>query len=173
VLVHLKRFLWSILVVTLVMAAEVAFSKNPTGYLQANHTPTVGNAAIDTVDIEWWDDNKTLLFIDITFNFPISVTTDISDKAQKTHVLQLITPGTVAKSYKRIYRGTEHHVIPARFRDFVDEVRYEGGNDGKANLVLYFYEPTVVTYRLTNDLRTVHLEISRLQETVPTLRPAP
>lgn len=168
VIAHIKRFQYSFLVATLIVVAGFAHSKNLSG-----HMPTVGNAAIDTVDMEWWDDNKTLLFIDVTFNYPVSVTTEINDKSQKTHKLELVTPGTVAKSYKKIYPGSEHHAVPKRFRDFIDEIRYVGSRGGKADLFIYTYEPTVITYRMTNDLRTVHLEVSRLQAPKPSDRPAP
>lgn len=154
-----------------VLLASAVYAKSPSNHSEPR-IPTVNNAAIDTVDLEWWDDNKTLLFIDLTFNFPISVTSEINDTAKITHKLQLVTPGTVAKNYRRIYPGSEHHAVPKRFRDFIDEIRYVGSHDGKAELIIYTYEPTVLTYRVTNDFRTVHLEVSRLQQAVPAVRPA-
>lgn len=166
-------------VLPLVIAMQVIFNS---GVAQAaslvaqadiERVPAVGNTAIDMLDIEWWDDEKTLLFIDVTFNFPVSVTTEITDKVQKTHILQLATTGTVAKSYKRIYSGSEHHAIPKKFRDVIEEIRYEGGGDGRANLVIYLYEPAILNYRMTNNLRTLHLEISRLQKVEPPSRPTP
>jgi hypothetical protein len=147
----------------LVMMGSIQ-AKGLAEHTRSNKTPTVDNVAIDTIDMDWWDDDKTLLLVDITFNFPISVTTDISDRVRKTHLLQLVTPGTVARNYKHIYRGTEHHAISKRFRDIIEEVRYVGGSDGKADLMVSTYEPTSLSYRLTNDFRTLHLEISRLQD---------
>lgn len=127
------------------------------------HHPTLRNEAIDNINIQWWDDDKSLLFIDITFNFPVSVTTEVSDKIQKTHILELATTGTVANSYRKSYVGTEHQVISKRFRDIIDEIRFEGGHNGKASLVVYMKEPVQVSYRELNDFRSIHLELSRLQ----------
>ena len=135
--------------------------------------PTLRNDAIDYVDLQWWDDNKTLLFVDVTFNFTVSVTNEITDKIQKTHILQLISTGSVARSYRKSYSGTEHQAIPERFRNIIEEIKYEGGGNGKANLVIYLYEPAVLSYRMNNNLKTLHIEISRLQQNESNSRPQP
>jgi len=166
-------FRLTLFIVMLVVGGSAAIAKKTSHESESIRTPTVGNTAIDTLDMEWWDDDKTLLFIDVTFNFPVSVTTEISDKAQKTHILQLISTGSVAKSYKHSYRGSEHHAISKKFRDIVEEIRYEGNKGGKSELLVYLYEPAVLNYQIYNNFRTLHLEVSRIQRPKPLIKPSP
>lgn len=156
-----------------VIVCDPLLAKSLKPHDKVSQSPTVRNVAIDSVDMEWWDDSKTLLFIDVTFNFPVSITTDIADKAQKTHILQLISTGSVAKSFRHSYSGSEHHAISKKFRDIVEEIRYEGGRGGKAQLLVYLHEPAILSYQMYKDFRTLHLEISRIQKDIPAQKSVP
>lgn len=144
------------------LSVPVVHGKKDHQNLEDIRSPHVGNIAIDDVDVQWWDDAETLLLVDVSFNFPVSVTTVIADKATKTHIIQLATIGTVAKSYRRMYAGIEHHAVPKRFRNIIEEIRYEGSKSGKANLVIYLRQPAQLSIYQDNNFRTLHLELSGL-----------
>lgn len=148
----------------LVSLGAFAHAKKISHDNEFNRVTSVRNIAIDSIDMDWWDDGKNLLFIDITFNFPVSITSQISDQAKKTHIIQMVATGTAVKNFKQIYSGNEHHAIPKAFRDVIEEIRYEGGGQGKAQILVYLYEPAIVTYQAYNDFRTIHLEVSRIQK---------
>lgn len=123
------------------------------------HT-TVRNDAIDSIDVQWWDDAHSLLTIDVTFNFSVMVSMVVTEPTRKTHFIQLRTTGTFADSYRDFYSGKEHHAVPKQFRDIIEEIRYEGGRTGKANLVIYTYQPVELSYRQDNHLRKLRVELS-------------
>lgn len=155
--------------ISLAVAAVIIVAVPPQSGLQAAPKKTaaelpahtiVRNEAIDNIDVQWWDDAHSLLTVDVTFNFSVMVSMVVTEPIRKTHYIQLRTTGTFADSHRNSYSGKEHHAVPEQFRDIIEEIRYEGGRTGKANLVIYTYQPVDLSYRLDNHLRKLRVELS-------------